>query len=64
MSTTLTINFTADAGGFDLDGERFWGPPAEVATEDFKGREPAAWAAASEFNNLGTTSGVITITAV
>ena len=64
MSTTLTINFTANAGDFDLDGSKFFGPPAELANSDFKTRDPIAWAVAQEFNNLGTTSGVVTITAV
>lgn len=64
MTTTVTINFTANAGGFDLDGSKFFGPPAELANSDFKTRDPIAWAVAQEFNNLGTTSGVITITAV
>ena len=63
MAITVTVSFTADAGGFDLAGERFFGPPAQVATDDFKGREPAAWAAAEEFNVNGTTSGTVTITA-
>ena len=64
MSTTITINFNAGPGGFDLNSQRFWGPPNEVASEHFKSTEPAAWVAAHEFLKLGTTSGVITITAV
>ncbi len=64
MSTTVTIAFTASAGGFDLDGKKFFGPPAELADSDFQTRDPVAWAAAQEFNNLGTTSGTVTITAV
>ncbi len=64
MTTTVTINFTASAGGFDLDGAQFFGPPAEVANSDFKTRNPVAWAAGAEFLNLGTTSGTVTITAV
>ncbi len=64
MSTTLTINFTADAGGVALDGSKFYGPPAEIAKSDFQTHNPVAWAAAQEFLSLGTTSGVVTITAV
>ena len=64
MTTTVTISFTANAAGFDLDGEQFFGPPAELASDDFKTRSPVAWAVAQEFNNLGTTSGTVTITAV
>ncbi len=64
MTTTVTINFTASAGGFDLDGKKFFGPPAELADADFQTRDPVAWAVAQEFNNLGTTSGTVTVTAV
>ena len=64
MTTTVTLNFTANAAGFDLDGNQFFGPPAEVANSDFKTRNPVAYAAAQEFLNLGTTSGAVTITAV
>ena len=64
MTTTISISFTADAGGFDLDGSRFFGAPAEHVSEDFKRREPVAYAAAHEFVSLGTTSGTVTITAV
>ncbi len=45
MATSTTVSFTAAAGGFNLGGSRFFGPPAEVATVDFQGREPVAWAA-------------------
>ncbi len=64
MTTTVTVNFTASAGGFDLDGSHFFGPPAEVGNNDLKTRNPVAYAAAQEFLNLGTTSGTVTITAV
>ena len=63
MATSTTVSFTADAGKFTV-GARTFGPPAEVAGDDFKGREPVAWAIAQEFNNLGTTSGTVTVTAV
>ena len=68
MSTTTTVSFTADAGKFTLAGSpsagsRSFGPPAEVATADFKHREPVAWAAATEFLVNGVTSGNVTITA-
>ena len=63
MATSTTVSFTADAGGFNLGGSRFFGPPAEVATDDFQGREPVAWAAAKEFLVNGATSGTVTITA-
>ena len=64
MSTTVTISFTATAGSLVMGGSHTYGPPAELAKDDFKTRDPVAWAAAQEFNNLGTTSGVVTITAV
>ena len=64
MTTTVSIPFTADAGNVALDGKKFYGPPAELADSDFQTRDPVAWAAAQEFNNLGTTSGTVTITAV
>lgn len=64
MTTTVTISFTANAGGFDLDGEKFFGPPGDLATGNFKSSNPVAYAVAQEFNNLGTTSGTVTITAV
>lgn len=65
MTTTITIPFTADAGGVVLDGSKVFGPPAEIGSNsDFKRRDPVAFAAAQEFNNLGTTSGNVTITAV
>ncbi len=63
MTTTVTINFTADDGSVALDGSKFFGPPAELLQGDFKRREPVAWAAAHEFVDLGTTSGVVTISA-
>ena len=63
MSTSTTVSFTADAGKLVLDGSRHFGPPAEIATDDFKGREPLAWAAAQEFNVNGTASGNIVVTA-
>ena len=64
MTTTLTIPFTADAANVILDSSQHYGPPAELTSDDFKTRDPVAWAAAHEFNNLGTTSGNVTITAV
>ena len=64
MTTTVTIPFTADAASVVLDGSHTYGPPAELSKDDFKTRDPVAWAAAQEFNNLGTTSGNVTITAV
>ena len=64
MSTTLVIPFTADAGNLVIDGSHTFGPPAELTSDDFKTRSPIAWSAAMEFNNLGTTSGNVTITAV
>lgn len=64
MTTTVTINFTADAGGVGLDGSKFFGPPADLMNTDIKTSNPVAWAAAQEFLSLGTTSGTVTITAV
>ena len=64
MTTIVTINFTADDGSLGLDDSRFFGPPAELLQGDFKRREPIAWAAANEFVELGTTSGVVTVSAV
>ena len=64
MTTTVTISFTANAGGLDLDGEKFFGPPGDLAGSSLKATNPVAWAVAQEFNNLGTTSGTVTITAV
>ncbi len=63
MATTITVAFTADAGGFTLGGSRSFGPPAEVATDDFSRREPVAWAAAQEFLVNSATSVNVTITA-
>ena len=63
MATTVTVSFTADAGKITLGGSRTFGPPAEVATGDFKAREPVGWAAANEFLVNGATSGTVTITA-
>ena len=62
MATSTTVAFTADAGKFTIGGRTF-GPPAEVAGLDFKGREPVAWAAAQEFLVNSVTSGTVTITA-
>ena len=64
MTTTVTISFTANAGGVALDGQKFFGAPAELAGSSLKTTNPIAWAVAQEFNNLGTTSGTVTITAV
>ena len=61
MATTTTLSFTVDAAGLDLDGRRFFGPPSELATDDFKRREPIAWAVATEFNVNATASGTVTI---
>ena len=66
MATTVTIPFTADAGNLVMGSgsSPHYGPPAELATNDFQTRDPVAWAAAQEFLSLGTTSGNVTITAV
>ena len=64
MTTTVIIPFTADAANVVIDGSHTFGPPAELGNDDFKTRSPVAWAAAQEFNNLGTTSGNVTVTAV
>ncbi len=61
--TTITITFTASAGGVVLDGSRSFGPPAGVANDDFKRRDPVGWAAAQEFQANGTTSGTVSVTA-
>ncbi len=61
MATTTTLSFTADAGGISLGGSRFFGPPAELVTADFKNREPIAWAVATEFNVNSTGTGTVTI---
>ena len=61
MATTTTLSFTADAAGIDLDGRRFFGPPSELATDDFRRREPIGWAVATEFNVNATGSGTVTI---
>ena len=63
MSTSITVTFTASAGGITLDGGRSFGNPAELVKGDFRGREPVAWAAAQEFLRNGTTAGQVTITA-
>ena len=64
MTTTVTISFTASAGGVSLDGSKFFGAPAHLMNTDLKNTNPVAWAAAQEFLDLGTTSGTVTITAV
>ena len=63
MSTSVTIDFTASAGKLVLGGVRTLGPPGELTHTDFQHRDPVGWTAAQEFNNLGTTSGTITVTA-
>ena len=68
MTTTVSVTFTADATGVTLDTgndhSRSVGLVAGGATEDLKHKDPLAWAAFTEFDTLGTTSGVITISAV
>ena len=63
MTTSISIPFTADSGKLVIDGSRQFGPPTEIATDDFKGREPIAWAAAREFLDNAATSGTISISA-
>ena len=64
MTTTVTIPYTIDDGNLTLtDTGRVMGNPGSNLT-DLKTRDPVAYAAINEFNALGTTSGVVTVTAV
>lgn len=64
MTTIVTIPYTIDAGNLVLtDTGRTMGNPGSNLT-DLETRDPVAFAAINEFNSLGTTSGVVTVTAV
>ena len=67
MSYSVTIDFTADAGGLGLISEdgsgHFFGPPAELLKTGLKRQNIVAYAVANEFLDNGTTSGTVTITA-
>ena len=64
MTTTVSIPYTIDAGNLVLtDTGRTMGNPG-TNLADLRTRDPVAYAAINEFNSLGTTSGVVTVTAV
>ena len=64
MTTTVTINYTVDAANVVLDTGKTMGTVTGPALGDLRNRDPVAFAAIQEFNNLGTTSGTVTVTAV
>ena len=61
--TTVTVNFTANAGEIVLDAVRTIGIPTGQPLADMRRRDPVAWAAIQEFQHNGTTSGTVTVTA-
>ena len=64
MTTSISIPYTIDAANLTLtDTGRVMGNPG-TNLGDLKTRDPVAFAAIAEFNNLGTTSGTVTVTAV
>ncbi len=64
MTTTVTINYDIDAAKLTLDTGKVMGTIQGPALGDLRNRDAVAFAAIQEFHNLGTTSGVVTITAV
>ncbi len=68
MTTTISVDFTANNTSVTLDTgnghSRTVGLVAGGPTEDLKHRDPLAWAAMTEFEVNGATSGTITLTAV
>ncbi len=64
MTTTVSIAYTIDAANLTLtDTGRVMGTVTGLALGDLQNRDPVAYAAMTEFNSLGTTSGTITIVA-
>ena len=64
MTTTVTIPYTIDTANLTLtDTGRVVGH-SSGNTADMRDRDPVAFAAIQEWNNLGTTSGIVTVTAV
>lgn len=61
--SSFTINFTADVANIVI-GNQHYGPPSELAKPDVQTHHPLVFAVAQEFLDNGTTSGVITVTAV
>ena len=65
MTTTVSIPYTIDAANLTLtDTGRVMGTVSGLALSDLQNRDPVAYAAIMEFNSLGTTSGVVTVSAV
>ena len=65
MTTTVSIAYTIDAANLTLtDTGRVMGTVEGLPLGDLKNRDPVAFAAMTEFNSLGTTSGTVTVTAV
>ena len=63
MSTTVKIDFTANAAEVVLDGGRTVGIPSGQPLADMRRRDPVAWVAIQEFQQNGTTSGTVTVAA-
>ena len=63
MSTTVKIDYTANAGEIVLDGLRTIGIPSGQPLADMRRRDPVAWAAIQEFQLNGATGGTVTVTA-
>ena len=65
MTTTVSIPYTIDAANLTLtDTGRVMGTISGLPLGDLQNRDPVAYAAMTEFNSLGTTSGTVTVTAV
>ena len=60
--STFSISFTADTANITI-GNQVYGPPAELANDDFKTHHPLAFAVAQEFLANATASGTIVVTA-
>ena len=63
MTTSLSITYTVNAANLVLDTGKTMGTVTGAALGDLRNRDPIGFVAIQEFNNLGTTSGTITITA-
>lgn len=64
MTTSISIPYTVNAANLTLtDSGKVMGNPGSDLG-DLRTRDPVAYAAILEFNNLGTTSGVVTVSAV
>lgn len=68
MTTSITVSYTIDPGTLSLDSGnghvRTQGLPLQISLGELLHRDPVAYTAIMENKSLGTSSGVVTISAV